>query len=219
MIAEIVRSSANIDNGGKTTWANFFHGLIFLLFIILFPHFIHSIPLATLAALLVYTGYSLSAPTHFKQALAIGSDQLLLFVITLIGVLATDMLIGVALGMGAKLIIELLRGVWSNNIFKIFFQIKRPDERTIVVKLIGSALFSNFLPFKKTLDKLEPGKTIVFNFTDAFLIDYSVLKFVDDFSKKYTRQGGKCLQIGQALKKFSKHKLSARLMTPDDRQE
>ncbi len=72
MTAEIVRSSANIENGGKTAWANFFHGLIFLLFIILFPHFIHSIPLATLAALLVYTGYHLAAPENFKQVLTIG---------------------------------------------------------------------------------------------------------------------------------------------------
>ncbi len=133
--------------------------------------------------------------------------------------LATDLLVGVALGMGVKLMIELFRGVWSNNIFKIFFQITRPDERTVVIKLHGSALFSNFLPFKKALDKLEPGKTLVFNFSNAYLIDYSVMQFVDDFSKKYTRQGGKCLQIGQALKKFSDHKLSSRLMTPDDRQE
>jgi MFS superfamily sulfate permease-like transporter len=155
----------------------------------------------------------LAAPKNFKDALAIGGDQLLLFVITIIGVLATDLLIGIALGMGAKLIIELFRGVWSNNIFKIFFQVSRPNDRTIVVKLQGSALFSNFLPLKKALDKLEPGKTLVFNFSEAYLIDYSVMQFIDDFSKKYIVQGGKCLKIGQALKKFSDHELSARLMT------
>ncbi len=217
MIAEIVRSSANIENGAKTGWANFFHGLIFLFFVLLFPHLVHSIPLATLAALLVYTGYQLAAPRHFKEVLDIGVDQLALFVITIIGVLATDLLIGVALGIAAKLAIEYMRGVWPSNIFKIYFRIQRPDSETIVVKLWGSALFSNFLPLRNALMKLEPGKTIIIDFSDGYLIDHSVMKFIDDFSRDYQRRGGKCRQTGEALTKFSDNRLAARLMTVDDR--
>jgi MFS superfamily sulfate permease-like transporter len=218
MIAEIIRSSANVDYGARTGWANFFHGLIFLLFILLFPHLIHSIPLATLAALLVYTGYRMAAPKNFKEVLEIGLDQLSLFVITIIGVLATDLLIGVALGILAKLAIELMRGVWPKNIFKIYYEIRRPDANTIVVKLLGSALFSNFMSLKNALSELEAGKTIVFNFSEGYLIDYSVMKYIDDFSRDYTANGGKCLKVGQAIKKFSDHQLAARLMTHDDRE-
>ncbi|MGR9051541.1 MAG: SulP family inorganic anion transporter [Gammaproteobacteria bacterium] len=219
MIAEIVRSSANADSGAQTGWANFFHGLIFLAFFLLFPHIIHNIPLASLAALLVYTGYRLTSPKTFKHVLAIGLDQLGLFVVTIVGVLATDLLLGVAIGMTAKLAMQAMRGVWLNNMFKIHFAIRRPDNNTIVVKILGSALFSNFLPLKKALNELEPGKTIVFNFSDGYLIDHTVMEFIDDFSRNYQVQGGCCLQIGHALEKFSDHALAARLMTQDDRKK
>jgi MFS superfamily sulfate permease-like transporter len=217
MIAEIVRSSANIESGAKTGWANFFHGLIFLAFILLFPHVIHNIPLATLAALLVYTGYRLASPKTFQHVLSVGVEQLFLFVITIIGVLATDLLIGVALGIAAKLAIQVMRGVWLDNMFRIYFEIHRPDRQTIVVKLLGSALFSNFLPLKKALAELEGGKTLVFDFSNGYLIDHTVMEFIDDFSRDYEAQGGTSQQIGHALEKFSDHKLAARLMTADDR--
>jgi len=217
LISEIVRSSANIENGAKTGWANFFHGLIFILFVVLFPHLIHNIPLATLAALLVYTGYRLADPKNFQEILDIGRDQFTLFIITIIGVLATDLLIGVAMGIFTKLAIELMRGVWFKNLFKIYFKIERPDEETIKVILLGSALFSNFLPLKNALHDLERGKTIIFDFSKGYLIDYSVMQFIDDFSQDYQENGGNCQKTAHALKKFSDNKLAARLMTEDDK--
>lgn len=217
LIAEIVRSSANVDNGAKTAWANFFHGLILLLFVVLFPHVIHNIPLATLAVLLVYTGYRLASPRSFRQALDIGVEQLAMFVITIIGVLATNLLFGVLLGIVAKLVLHLLRGVWLENMFKIHFTVRRPNQHTIVVKIIGSALFCNFLPLKTALAGLENGKTIVFNLTDGYLIDHTVMDFFHDFGEQYAAQGGHCVQIGHALETFSDHQLAARVMTEDDR--
>ncbi len=219
LITEIVRSSANIENGAKTGWANFFHGLIFLVFMLLFPHLIHNIPLAILAALLVYTGYRLADPRQFQEILAISPVQLLIFVITIVGVLATDILIGVVLGMITKLAIELIRGVWPENLFKIHFKVQHPDTETIKIVLSGSALFSNFLPLKTALSKLEQGKTIIFDFSNGYLIDHSVVTFLYDFCQNYKAHGGKCEQRGDVLKRFSDHKLAALLMTPDDRKK
>lgn len=217
MIAELVRSSANVENGAKTSWSNFLHGLILLIFVVLFPKIIHSIPLASLAALLVYTGYRLATPKTFLRVLDIGTEQLLLFVITILGVLATNLLVGVFIGVLVKLTIHLSRGVWLNNMFRIHFTILHEGSDAYVVKIIGSAMFSNFIPLKKALNQLPQGKTIIFDFSDAYLIDHTVLIFIDEFSINYAREGGQCRQLGHALEKFSDHDLAARLMTADDR--
>jgi MFS superfamily sulfate permease-like transporter len=219
MIAEIVRSSSSIQYGAKTGWANFFHGLILLAFVALFPHLIHNIPLASLAALLVYTGFKLASPKTFSQVWAVGAEQLALFVITMLGVLATDLLIGVTIGIAAKLGIHIARGVWLKNMFKIHFTIERPENDTLLVKLSGSALFSNYLPLKHALESLEKGKTIIFDFTNGYLIDHTVMDFIHDFSRDYTAQGGICREVGHALETFSDHALAARLMTEDDRKK
>jgi MFS superfamily sulfate permease-like transporter len=217
MIAEIVRSSANINNGARTAWANFFHGLILLLFVVLFTGFIQSIPLASLAALLVYTGYRLASPETFARVTEVGKEQLFLFVVTIIGVLTTDLLIGVTLGIVVKLAINLARGVWPGNLFKIHFTVQQLDNDTLAVKLLGSALFSNFLPLKQALAKLEKGKIIIFDFSDGYLIDHTVMEFIHDYKQNYEAQGGKCQKVGKALETFSDHALAARLMTADDR--
>ncbi|MCX7099893.1 MAG: SulP family inorganic anion transporter [Methylococcales bacterium] len=217
MIAEIVRSSANIDNGAKTGWANFFHGLIMLVFVVLFTGFIQRIPLASLAALLVYIGYRLCSPATFHRVLEVGKDQLILFVVTIVGVLATNLLMGVALGMLLKLAITLARGVWVSNLFKIHFTIVHSDPNSYTVNVVGSALFSNFLPLKKALAQLEAGKTLTFDFSNSYLIDHTVMEFIHDFQQNYEAEGGRCQTVGTALSTFSDHALAARLMTVDDR--
>jgi MFS superfamily sulfate permease-like transporter len=217
MIAEIVRSSANVNNGAKTSWANFFHGLLLLLFVALFPRLIHSIPLAALAALLVFTGFRLASPHSFKQVFHIGTEQLLLFIVTIIGVLATDLLIGVAIGILVKLAIHLLRGVWLSNLFKIHFTQTSIDNNTVLIRLYGSAVFSNFLPLKKALANIKAGKTVIFDFTNGYLIDHTVMEFIHDFIHDYEGAGGRCEQKGQALQTFSNHALAARIMSEDKR--
>lgn len=216
MIAEFVRSSANVEGGAQTGWANFFHGLILLMFVVLFPHFIHNIPHASLAALLVFVGYRRATPKVFAQVLAIGKDQLFLFVVTIIAVLATNLLVGVFFGVFVKLLLHLSRGVWLNNMFKIHFTIIEQGNN-VTVKIIGSALFSNFIPLKKAVDNIEPGKNIIIDFSQGYLIDHSILIYLNEFSAHYARSGGNCRQVGHALETYSDHDLAARLMTADDR--
>lgn len=90
-----------------------------------------------------------------------------------ISVLLIDVLIGVTV----ELIIHLLRGVRLNNLFKIHFTREQDSTDTLHVKIIGSALFSNFTPLKKTLNTLGQGSHIIFYFSGGYLIDHTVLVF------------------------------------------
>lgn len=217
MIAEIVRSSANVNNGAKTSWANFAHGTFLLLFVVFFPRLIHSIPLAALAALLVFTGFRLASPKEFAKVMGIGKEQLFIFVATIIGVLATDLLIGVLIGILAKFAIHMLRGVRLNNLFKIHFTIEQIDAETSVVEIVGAAIFSNFMAFKNALTELEPGKKLIFQLNNTYLIDHTVMEFLHEFEHNYVEQGGQCQFIGmETHDTYSRHPLAVRRMKPDN---
>ncbi|MCA1671008.1 MAG: SulP family inorganic anion transporter, partial [Actinobacteria bacterium] len=110
MIAEVVRSSANVFNGGRTRWANFFHGTFILVFVLLLPFVLEMIPLAALAGILVVIGFRLAHPRQFVHALRIGREELLFMLVTLIIVVAEDLLFGVIAGVLVGLIIALVRG-------------------------------------------------------------------------------------------------------------
>jgi MFS superfamily sulfate permease-like transporter len=217
MIAEIVRSSANVANGAKTQWANFFHGTFMLLFVVLFPRLIHSIPLAALAALLVYTGFRLASPKEFAKVMGVGKEQLFMFVVTIIGVLATDLLIGVGIGILTKFAIHMLRGVRLNNLFKIHFAVEKKESGTTVVSIVGAAIFSNFMSLKAALADLNKGETVIFQMNNAYLLDHTVMEFLHDFQHKYEKNGGKCIFYGlEYHDTYSRHPLAARRMRRDN---
>lgn len=211
MIAEIVRSSANINNGGKTAWSNFFHGLFLLIFVALFPKLIHEIPLAALAALLVFTGFRLASPKEFAKTLAVGIDHFAVFVITIIGVLATDLLIGVAIGIVAELVIHVSRGLQLSNVFSIAFHVKQTDENTYHISVSGAAVFSNFITLKSLLADFPAHKTVFFDLTETDLIDHTVMEFIHHFAEDYNHAGGRCKIVGlDDHQSYSDHHLAAR---------
>jgi MFS superfamily sulfate permease-like transporter len=211
MIAEIVRSSANVNNGAKTGWANFFHGSFLALFVVFFPKLIHEIPLASLAALLVYTGFRLASPKEFAKTMDIGREQLALFVITIIGVLATDLLVGVFIGIFAKLVIHLARGVSFTHLLKLSYHVEKKDPDTHHIRVQGSAIFSNFIGLKSEVADLPDGKTVIFDLSEAYLVDHTVMEFIDHYRHDYIDRGGRCEIHGlENHEAFSDHPLAAR---------
>ncbi|MBX7205080.1 MAG: SulP family inorganic anion transporter [Bacteroidia bacterium] len=189
IIAEVVRSSANVNNGAKTRWANFFHGAFLLIFILFLSQFIHQIPLAALASMLMVTGYRLASPKEFAKNYHIGKEQFIIFLTTIIVTLMTDLLLGIACGVFVKLLIHMAYGVPFKSLFKPFLTINEEgDEYTIDVE--HSAIFSNYIGLKKQLDALPRGKKITVDFTNARLVDHTVLEHIHELADKYKRGGG-----------------------------
>lgn len=212
MISEIVRSSANINNGGKTAWSNFFHGVFLLVFVAFFPLLIHQIPLAALAAMLVYTGFRLASPKEFYNTYKIGSEQLLIFLVTIIATLATDLLVGIGLGIVTKFILHLRSGLPLKYIFKPLFTMRANLEKgEYTVSVFHSAVFSNYIKLKKFLNTLPRQKTIILDFTNANLIDHTVMENLHQYQHEYTHEGGKFEMVGMDhLQKNSEHHLATR---------
>ena len=175
MISEIVRSSANINNRAKTRWSNFFHGLFLLVFVALAANLIEMIPNSALAAMLIYTGYRLASPREFQKTWAIGWDQLIIFVVTIIATLATDLLVGIFAGVAMQFVLHLYHGTSIRSLFRSNFEIQNANDNCIV-KIKDAAIFSNYLSFKKCFEAIEPGKKVIFNFSEASIIDHTLLE-------------------------------------------
>jgi MFS superfamily sulfate permease-like transporter len=198
MISEIVRSKANIDNGARTRFADMWHGIFLLLCVAMIPTVLHLIPLAALAAMLVFTGFRLAHPTEFLHVLKIGKEQLLIFAVTLIAVLATDLLIGIFIGIGVKLLIHLINGVPLRSIFKPYLDVENKGEDTVLVTARYSAIFSNWILFRKQLVDLglKEKKNIVLDLAQTKLVDHSVMDKLLEMQADFEQAGVKMEVIG-----------------------
>ncbi|MBS1634547.1 MAG: SulP family inorganic anion transporter [Bacteroidetes bacterium] len=190
MISEVVRSSANVGFGAKTRWANFFHGLFLLIAVLVAVPVIEMIPNSALAALLIFAGYRLAGPKEFKHMLHIGGDQLIIFIITIIMTLATDLLIGVGSGILLELLLNLFSGASLTNFFKSNSTMKE-DGNNVTVIVTGDALFSNYLGLKKKIYAIEKGKHVTIDLSSCKVIDHTTLHALHGFQHDYEMDGGK----------------------------
>ncbi len=213
MISEIVRSKANIDNGAKTRFADFWHGMFLLVCVALIPMALHRIPLAALAAMLVYTGFRLAHPMEFMNVYRIGKEQLAIFVTTLVMVLATDLLIGVAAGVVLKLIIHMANGVPLRAMFKPFIEVQEVDANTSLIVARESAVFSNWIPFRRQIEEigLVQHRNIVIDLSEAKLVDHSVMEKLEELHSDFEQEGLSFTITGlDSHQQLSEHALAAR---------
>jgi MFS superfamily sulfate permease-like transporter len=210
MIAEVVRSSANVNNGAKTRWSNFFHGLFLLLFVALVPAFLELIPLSALAALLVYTGYRLASPALFSMTAKIGWDQLLVFLTTIVLTLVEDLLVGIFVGTLLELLLQMANGVRWNELFSL--QVEKDffgDE--VHVHVIGNLGFGNLVKLNRLVHDLPVDKPVLVHVKRSIYIDHSAMEYLHHLQHSFERLGGELKFEGlDQFKSLSKHNLATR---------
>jgi MFS superfamily sulfate permease-like transporter len=191
MISEIVRSKANIDNGARTRFANLWHGAFLLVCVALIPTLLHRIPMAALASMLIYTGYRLAHPSEFMNVWRIGREQLVVFSVTLVAVLATDLLIGIAIGIATKFAIHLANGVPLKSMFKPELEVTSDDGNLVRIVAYKSAVFSNWIPIRRRIEQLGllEGKNVELDLSATHLVDHSVMDKLHAMEHDFSQQG------------------------------
>lgn len=180
IITEIVRSSANITNGAKTKWSNFFHGVFILGFVGLLPSVINHIPLASLAAVLFLVGFNLAHPKHFVEVYHHGKDQLLYFCVTLFVTLVEDLLLGIAAGILLKILHHLfVEKIKIKQFFSPDIEIEESDG-TAVLKINGPLVFLGYLKLSNSLKLLEGKKNVEIISNENYL-DFTIRETIKDF--------------------------------------
>jgi len=174
----IVRSSANVNAQAKSKMSTLIHGLLILICVTLIPVILNKIPLASLAAILLMTGYKLCNIALFKKMFAIGKYQWVPFVVTVVAIVFTDLLMGVGIGLGVSTL-ALLYGNYKNSYF--FHKEKHKVGESILIHLSEEVSFLNKASIKLTLEHLPENSTVIIDAYDSQYIDHDVLELIRDF--------------------------------------
>jgi len=177
----IVRSSANIQSGGRTKTSAILHGVLLLLAVMFLPALLNRIPLATLAAILLTVGYKLAKPALFQTMYTLGWGQFLPFMITIVGILATDLLVGIGLGM-AVAVFQILLTNYSNPYF-LEERAHKPGE-VWQINLSEDVSFLNRAAIMRTLDEIPPGSRVVLDATRSVNIDFDVYEVIKEYEQR-----------------------------------
>jgi carbonic anhydrase len=176
----IVRSSANIDSGGRTRMSTIIHGTILLISAVFIAQYLNYIPLASLAAILLMVGYKLSKFELYKGMYKLGLEQFIPFVVTIIAILSTDLLKGIGIGMVIA-IYFILRKNYKHSYH--YIKEEHRDGEVITLQLSEEVTFLNKGSISATLDNLPDGSTVVIDGSKSMNIDYDVLEIIQDFRK------------------------------------
>lgn len=179
--AVVVRGAANVDAGGRSRFSAFTHGAFLLLAEVLVPFLLNKIPYASLAAILLVTGYNLTKPKLYRNMWSLGWKQFIPFLFTILVILSTDLLIGVSIG----LLISVYFIVQNN--FKAEYKITRSthlDIETYYIQLNSNVTFLNKVNLRKALDEIPENCVLTIDGTICNFIDFDILEIISEYHNK-----------------------------------
>lgn len=177
----IVRSSANVNAGAKSRMSAFIHGLLLLVSVFLLTEVINLIPLACLAAILVSTGYKLAKPALFSTMAKQGFERFVPFLATIIGIIATDLLIGIAIGLACAFLLTLKANLQSALVFASY-----DNHYLLTFRKDISFMFK--VKLKEYLQSVPPNAILIIDATRSDYIDHEIREMLRTFIQEAPSQ-------------------------------
>lgn len=178
----IVRSSANIQSGGKSKLSTILHGFFLLISVILIPRLLNMIPLSVLASILLIVGYKLAKPALFKKMYDLGWKQFLPFTVTVVGIVFTDLLVGIGLGLGVGIVVILIKNYQNSHFLHI--EDKSNGKHKIKMTLAEEVTFFNKGAILKELEGLPEDSYLELDIRKTRYLDHDIIEILQDFSEK-----------------------------------
>ncbi|MGB2758830.1 SulP family inorganic anion transporter [Maribacter stanieri] len=178
----IVRSSANIQSNGRTKLSAIIHGFLLLISVILIPTLLNMIPLSVLAAILFIVGYKLAKPALFVKMYQLGWKQSVPFFVTVFGIVFTDLLIGISLGLAVGIVVILLKSYQNSHFLHI--EDNSNGKHKIKMSLAEEVTFFNKGAILKELDNLPRDTYLELDILKTRYLDYDIVEILEDFRLK-----------------------------------
>ena len=178
----IVRSSANINSGGRTKMSAIVHGFLLLIFVLLIPNLLNNIPLAVLAAVLFIVGYKLAKPELFVKMYQLGWKQFVPFIVTVVGIVGTDLLKGIGMGLAVGIIIILIKSFQNSHFLNIEDQ--STGSNNVKMTLAEEVTFFNKGAILTELDRLPENTYLELDVRKTRYLDNDIIEILEDFAFK-----------------------------------
>jgi carbonic anhydrase len=234
IIPGMVKSTANVMAGGRTQWANFYNACFLLTFVLFGRYVIDMAPTAVLGAILVFIGYKLCKPAVWLKIARVGTEQLVVFTLTVFVTVTTDLLIGILTGVGVELLLNLWYvGLWHTlrngseftkpsfavrfaSLFRNPVSQRESDEGTYHLYLDGPLVCFNLFHVIRELGQLPQGTHTVYLHVSSRvpLVDHTTGQSLRYFLEEFSGQDQSprlVIEGWDHMRRLSKHDTSTRL--------
>lgn len=203
VVSVIARSSVNVNNKATNRSANLFHSLFLVAFILLFQSQLKMIPLSALAAILVFTGFKLAAPSNMLAVSKVGKEQLIVFFATLLTTIFTSLIIGIFIGIVTTFVLHIFMNkdivLFFRNMLKPNVLMYKETDGSYYVSVKNFSSFVNFYRLKNKLNVIAEDQNVVVDFSRCSFVDNTVLENMHNYVEKFEDKNGNLEVLGLDL--------------------